>query len=316
MTAPHVAESRRDRLRRKAAEDLEQLEADGEIPPPRGSHRDPTRRWREERDAELARDRDRGQERGADRASHFWKAATDLEEALNANRPSSDPFFVQQPADPPVPQRPLGPTSRGGVRHNDPYREGSPANPSFEQVKDWWDPLREESQLYRSLAHARYKSALAPLVFGPGQTIAKLLFRVPDLLHRLPWDRAGSVGKTIDKGLAAWEQDLGSRIARDEAREYVVRERHMTPAERLAQDLLRFGAEFEMGTRAFAPALRAAPPLRATPAGASLPTRFLYGARRVGTRAAAEGSQFGLFETGRSFILPKFLKVPQREAPR
>lgn len=312
MTAPLVAaESRRDRLRRRAAEDLEQLEADGEIPPPRGSRRDPMRRWREERDAELARDGARGQESEANHGTGFWNAVADFEQALSANRSPTDPFFAQQAPDEPAPRRPLGPIPRGGVRHNDPYREGTPANPSFEQMKDAVDPYRSDSRLYRGLAHARYQSGLHP-VFGLGQTTAKALFRIPDLLHALPWERGGPVGRLIDKGLGAWEQDLGSRIARDEAQEYVVRERHMSPAERVVGDLARFGLEFETTSRLL-PFLRAAPALRIAPRGSGLLPRVAVGAGRVGARAALEGAQFGTFEMGKSLALPRFLRIPQRE---
>src|SRR5574341_251889 len=136
MTAPVAPESRRDRLRR----------------------------LREERDAELAHDRAREHGSGGDRPTGFWNAVADVDRALSANRSSGDPFFAQQSPEPPVPERSLGPTPRGGVRHNDPYREGSPANPSFEQMKDAFDPYREESRLYRSLAGIRYQSPLAPLV--------------------------------------------------------------------------------------------------------------------------------------------------------
>jgi hypothetical protein len=237
-----------------------------------------------------------------------------LEAALNANQRPRDPFFSQEAPDRPVPQRPLGPTSRGGVRNNDPLREGTPANPSFEQMKNALDPYQADSPLYRGLAHARYQGPLNP-VFGLGQTTAKALFRIPDLLHALPWERGGPVGRTIDKGLAGWEQDLGSRIARDEAQEYVVRERHMSPLERVVDDLARFGLEFETAGR-LAPILKAAPLARAAPEGAGLMTRALTGAGRIGARAATEGAQFGTFEMGRSLLLPKFLKVPRREPPR
>ncbi len=322
MTAPAALETRRERLRRKAAEDLEQLARDGKLPTiderpssdPTDRRRDRLRRWREARDAELARDRAREQEHPADRASAFWNATADLEAALTANQRPRDPFFEQQAPDRPVPQRPLGPTARGGVRANDPYREGTPANPSFAQMKNLYDPYMSDSPLYRGLAHARYQGPLNP-VAGLGQTTAKVLFRIPDLLHALPWERGGPVGRTIDKGLAAWEQDLGSRIARDEAQEYVVRERHMSPLERVVDDLARFGLEFETAGR-IAPFLKASPaPLVASP-GAGVATRALTGAARIGRSAALQGAQFGTFEGGRSLILPKFLKVPRREAPR
>ncbi len=323
MTAPAASESRRDRLRRLAAEDLEQLARDGKLPTiderpssePTDRRRDPLARLRAERDAELAQDRARQPEQGADRASGFWNAMADLEEALSANRsPSQDPFFAQQSPDRPVPQRPLGPTSRGGVRHNDPYREGTPANPSFAQMKDAFDPYQSDSPLYRGLAHARYQGPLNP-VFGLGQTTAKALFRIPDLLHALPWERGGPVGRVIDKGLGAWEQDLGGRIARDEAQEYVVRERHMSPLERVVDDLARFGLEFETVSR-LAPFLRASPaPLVARP-GAGVATRALTGAARIGRSAALQGAQFGTYETAKALLLPKLLRVPRDTAPR
>lgn len=211
-------------------------------------------------------------------------------------------------------QRPLGPTPREGMWPSDPERE---AERVWEQAKDRFDPFQSESQLARTLAHIRYKSALGPLVFGPGQTIAKVLFRIPDLLHTLPWDRGGPVGRTIDKGLAAWEQDLGTRITRDEAREYVVRERYMTPLERAVHDIARFGAEFE-GAGRIAPILKAAPLARVAPEGAGLMTRALTGAGRVGTRALAEGAQFGTFEMGRSLLAPRLQRPPppRRRAER
>jgi hypothetical protein len=264
--------------------------------------RDPLDRYRRERDAEEA----------AQRSQALFSTA--LEDALLGSRGAQrDPFFQVQEK-PTAVERPLGPTPYAGVRHNDPYRSGTPANPSFGNMENAFDPYMSDSPLYRGFAHARYQGPLNP-VFGLGQTTAKAFFRIPDVLHALPWDRGGPVGRTIDKGLAAWEQDLGSRIARDEAQEYVMRERHMTPLERTVDDLARFGLEFETAGR-IAPILKAAPAVRAVPEGAGFLAREAAAAARLGRSAATQAAQFGSYELMKALLLPKLLKVPRRESPR
>jgi hypothetical protein len=185
---------------------------------------------------------------------------------------------VEAPPSPRVPVRPLGPTPREGMR---PSRRA----PAAESA----DPYAQESQLARTLSQIRYQSALTP-VFGLGQTTAKILRTAEGLAGKIP---------VVGAPFRALEQDLDERIRRDEAAESVVRERYMSPAERIAQDLARFGVEFETAGRIL-PILKAAPAARAVPEGASFLAREAASAARLGSRAATEAAQFGTFEAGRS----------------
>jgi hypothetical protein len=309
VTTPLVpqTEDRQSRLRRRAAEDLQQLARDDALPELDSEQarrrRDRTTRWQAAREAEQideSRDAETRGLRDAEIMDMWDRAATPSE--------PRDPFFHMESSDEPVAQRPLGPITRGGVRHNDPYRPGSHVNPTFEQMKDAFDPFQSESQLYRTLAQIRYKDPLLePLVFRTGKTVAKGAFRLYDLLHA-----AAPAGSTVERWLGDLEQDMGTRIARDEARESVVRERYMTPLERSARDLANFAAEFELTGRLF-PFLKARPFVRATPEGASFLTRELMSASRLARSGATQAAQFGTFEGARSLLAPKFLNIPAQD---
>jgi diguanylate cyclase (GGDEF)-like protein len=176
------------------------------------------------------------------------------------------------------PVRRLGPTPREGMRP-------SRLAPSPD------DPYASESQLARTLTQIRYQSPLTPFL-GLGQTEAKILRTGEGLLGKIP---------VIGAPFRALEQDLDERINRDEQTEQTVRERYMGTGERIAQDLARFGVEFEAGG-ALAPILKAAPLVRALPEGAGFLAREGAAATRLARGAATEAAQFGAFEGGKSIL--------------
>jgi len=121
--------------------------------------------------------------------------------------------------------RPLGPRPREGMR---PSRRPPPT------ADDLLDPYANESPLARSIAHIRYQGPLSPFMSGPGKTAAKVMRTAYGLAGKVP---------VVGRPFRALEEDLERRLQRDEAQERVVRERHMSPAARLAADLGAFAFE-------------------------------------------------------------------------